>query len=207
MDVEHTAWPGPARERVHDSRRRGHERPCAEQELLVAEHELGLALEDVERVDVVVVRVRVRPVEARLELELDQRELLAPDLDRCDPIGRLEPLALTCVDAGPRRAALAAPGRNVDAVEAARLAAIPGAQVGREAFVRGVEVEESRPRRAPEPVDDTGGSADACAWAEQVLLLPDEERELAFEDVERVGVPLMKVWVRPGRGRGRTATP
>ena len=67
--------------------------PAPSQALLVAEQELGLALEDVERVHVVVVGVRVGAFEARLELELDQRELVAADLDRRDPRLALEPLA------------------------------------------------------------------------------------------------------------------
>ena len=79
-----------------------------------------------------------------------------------------------------------------------RLAAVSGAKVLGEAAVGRVEVEEPRRRRAAEAVDDLGRRADARARAEQVLLVVHEHRELALEDVERVGVLPVEVRLRPG---------
>src|SRR6266513_3045598 len=57
------------------------ERTRGEAEPLVADQEVDLAFEDVEGVDVVLVGMRVRPLEAGVQLELDQSELLSPGLD------------------------------------------------------------------------------------------------------------------------------
>ena len=93
MDVQEPELPvARVAEPVDGADRRRHPRPRGAADHVAVDRELGLALEDVERVDVVVVRVRIRPLEARLERELDQRELLAPDLDCCDAVVRDEPL-------------------------------------------------------------------------------------------------------------------
>ncbi len=70
------------REGVDGAGRRGDVGAGAAAQDLVADLEPWLALEHVERIDVELVDVRPRPFEAGLELELDERELLATDLDR-----------------------------------------------------------------------------------------------------------------------------
>ena len=89
MDVEQACavWPR-VRKRVYGSERCGDERAGTETERFAADEELGLAVEHVEGVDVVVVAVWVRSHEARLELELDQGDLFAPDLDGRNPHSR-----------------------------------------------------------------------------------------------------------------------
>ena len=66
-----------------DSGRRGEEHARARAERLVADGELELALEDVERVGVVVVDVRIDRPEPRLAPELENLDLvtLVPDAD------------------------------------------------------------------------------------------------------------------------------
>jgi hypothetical protein len=98
MDVEEPTSAGPAGEGVHDSWRRGHERAGAEQDTLVPDQELSLSFEHVERIHLIVVGVWSKPLEAGLELELDQRELLSPDLDRRDALLSAEALALGPVE-------------------------------------------------------------------------------------------------------------
>ena len=77
-----------------DAGRRGeeHARACADG--LVSDGELELALEDVERIGVVVVDVRLDGAEARLAPELEDLGLVAlvPDTDLAPPT--LERLAL-----------------------------------------------------------------------------------------------------------------
>ena len=66
-----------------DAGRRGEEHARAGAERLVADGELDLALEDVERIGVVVVDVRIDRPEARLAPELEDLDLvtLVPDAD------------------------------------------------------------------------------------------------------------------------------
>ena len=66
-----------------DARRRGEEHTRAGAERLVTDGELELALEDVERIGVVVVDVRLDGAEARLAPELEDLGLVAlvPDTD------------------------------------------------------------------------------------------------------------------------------
>ena len=66
-----------------DAGRRGEEHARARAERLIADGELDLALEDVERVGVVVVDVRIDRPEARLAPELEDLDLvtLVPDAD------------------------------------------------------------------------------------------------------------------------------
>jgi len=68
---------------VTDARRRGEEHARAGAERLVTDGELELALEDVERIGVVVVDVRIDRPEARLAPELEDLDLvtLVPDAD------------------------------------------------------------------------------------------------------------------------------
>src|SRR6266542_4029247 len=138
-------WVG---KRMDDPDRRRDERAGAEAQLLVAEQELRLAFEHVERIDVVVVAVRVGARKAGLKFELDERELVTADLDRRNAIVRLEPFALSGAEedrAGRRRAGA---GWHVDAVETARLAAVPRAQMIGEIAVGRVEVEKARDRKS-----------------------------------------------------------
>ena len=57
---------------------------------LAVDHQLELALEDVERVDVLAVDVRGRAGRPRLHVELEHDELLARDEDGRAPAGTLE---------------------------------------------------------------------------------------------------------------------
>src|SRR6266545_6512439 len=194
MYVEQACTTGTwVRKRVHDADRRSDERAGAEAQRLVAEQELGLALEDVERVDVIVVAVRLRPVEAGFELELHERKLVAPDLDRGDAVVRLQAFPLAGAEVNGLGSRRAAAGGDVDAVEAAGLAAVPRAQMLCEAAVRRVEVEEPCAGRAPEPVNDPGRRAGARAGRKHLLLVFDQDGELALagaihDSVHRVRV-------------------
>ena len=197
MDVDHPRTiRARIRERVRESDRRCDERARAETELLVADQELGLAVEDVERVDVVVVGVRVGAVEAGLELELDQAQLVTPDLDRRDTIVGLETFTLARAEEDRVGCRGTGAGRNIDAVEAARLAAVARAQVLGKTAVGRVEVEEACARRAPEAVDDPRRCADAGVRIEQLLVVPDENCKSTLEDVKRIR--MMPVVVRHG---------
>ena len=141
----------------------------------------------------VVVRVRIRPLEPRMQLELDQGDLLAADLDRRDTVVRLQPLSFSGLQEDRFRRRLAASRRRVDAVEAAFLTAITRSQVVRKAAVGRVEVEEERGRRAPEAVHDLRRRADERARLELLLLVVDEHREPALEHVKRIRVPAVEV--------------
>ena len=182
-------------------RRCGDERAGAEDEHLVVGDELGLALQDVERVDVVVVHVRVRPVKSGSRAKLDDRELLAAHLDRREQRLARQRLALAGLDHDGVVGRLPAARLRVDAVEAALLAAVAGAQVVREAAVRRMEVQEAGRHRRAEAVDDARRRADAPARADDDLLVVDEDPHLALEDVEGVGVVLVVVRVGPGPRR------
>src|SRR6185437_8974940 len=155
MDVEQPCAVRPrVRKRMDGSDRRGDERAGAETERFAADKELGLAVEHVEGVDVIVVAVRVRSHEARLELELDQGELFAPDLDGRNPRSPLEPFPVARPEEDGVGSRGAASGRRIEAVEASRLSAISCLQISCESAVRSVEVEEASGRRGPEAVDD-----------------------------------------------------
>ena len=199
MDVEETrAVRAGIRERVHDPGGRGDVRTGSEAKTLVAGEKLGLAFEHVERVDVIVMGVRVGPFEAGLELELDQRELLAPDLERRDSVLALEPFACSGRKEDGVLSGAATARWSVDAVETSGLTAIPLLQIPCEAPVRCVEVEEPRTRSAPETVHDLRRSADACAGRQHLLLFVDQDREPALEDVERIRMLPVEVRVRSG---------
>jgi hypothetical protein len=186
------------RKRVHDAERRSKVRAGSQAKPLVADEKLGLSFEHVERVDVIVVGVRVRPFEAGLELELDQRKLFAPDLDRRDPVLTHETFAFARKKKDGFGSWAAAARRSVDAVEAAGLPAIAFLQIPCEAPIRRMEIEEPSPRRAPEPMHDLRRSADARARRQHLLLVVDEDREPTLEDVERIRVLPVEVWIRSG---------
>ena len=136
MDVQQARPLRPGiRERVREAERRGDERARSEAHGLVSQQELRFALEDVERVDVVVVGVRIRSLEAGLELELDEADLIPRALDRRHACGSLEPLPTAGAEEDRicRRRSGARSG--VDAVEAALLATVARAQVVRETRV------------------------------------------------------------------------
>ena len=160
---------------MHDADRRSDVRAGSEAKTLLADEKLGLAFENVERVDMIVMCVRVGPFEAGLELELDQRELLTPDLDRRDSVLAFETFAFSGREEDGLRTGEATARWSVDAVEAAGLAAIPSLQIRCETPVRRVEVQESRARRAPEAVDDLPGNRDAGARRQQLLLVVDKD--------------------------------
>jgi ethanolamine utilization protein EutN len=162
---------------VHGAKRRTDVRACAETKPLVVDEELGLSFEHIERVDVVVVGVRVGPFEAGLELKLDQGELISADLDRRDSVFAHEPFAFAGREEDCLRSGSATTRGSIDAVEAAGLAAIALLQIPSEATVRRVEVQEPRTRRAPESVDDLRRSADARSRRQQLLVIVDEHRK------------------------------
>ena len=191
------AW---VRKRVHDAERRSDVRTCAEAKPLVVEEELRLSFEHVERVDVVIVGVRVRPFEAGLELELDQRQLLSADLDRRDSGLPLETFAFPRTEEDGVRPRAATTRRSVDAVETAGLTAIPLLEIPCEAAPRCMKVQEASPRRASESMYDLRWSADARAWRQHLLLVVDQDREAALEDVERIR--MLSVEVRVGSWAG-----
>ncbi len=186
------------RERVQQADRCGDVRACSEAKPFVLDEKLGLSFEHIERIDVVVVGVRVGPFEAGLELELDQRQLLAAYLDRRDSIFALKPLAFSGREKKGFRSVAAAAWRSVDAVETAGLTAIPCLKIPCETTVRRVEVQEPRARSAPEPMHDLPRSADACARGQHLLLVVNQDRKLALEDVERIRVLPMEVRIRSG---------
>ena len=146
----------------------------------------------------VVVAVNVRPCKGRLELELDQRQFLATDLDRRDPVVRPQRLALARPEEGGSRCRQATSRLGVEAVEATRFAAIERPQVLREAAVRCVEVEEPGGREAPESVHHAGWRRDECTRSERVLLVVHEKGQLALEHVERISVLAVNVRRRAG---------
>jgi hypothetical protein len=63
-----------------------------------------------------------------------------------------------------------------------------------------MEVEESRPRPAPEPVHDFRWSANVRARGEHLLLVVDQNREAALEDVKRIRVLPVEVRIRSWAG-------
>ena len=77
-----------------DAGRRGEEHARAGAERLVTDGELDLALEDVERIGVVVVDVRLDGAEARLAPELENLDLVALVLDAELAPSTIELLAL-----------------------------------------------------------------------------------------------------------------
>ena len=184
------------RERVRDAGRRRDERARRQAQPFVADEEVDFAFQDVERVDVVVVRMRVGALEPGVQLELDQRQFLASDLDRRHPVVRGELLALARPPEHCLRRGLAAPGWRVDAVEPAFLTVVPGAQVVGEASVRRVEVEEDGARRRAEAVHDLRRRASERTRVEQLLLVVHEHGHTALEHVERVRVAAVVVRAR-----------
>jgi hypothetical protein len=183
---------------VHDTGRRSDVRTGSEAKSLVADEELGLAFEYVERVDVIVVGVRVGPFEAGLELELDERELFASDLDRRNPVLALQTFAFSGQEEDGFGSGAATARRSVDAVETARLTAIPLLEIPCETSVRRMEVQEPCTRCAPETVDDLPRSADARARRQHLVLVVDEDSESALEDVKRIRVLPVEVRICSG---------
>ena len=117
-----------------------------------AVEELDLAVEDEERVDVIVVRVRVDAFEARLERQLDRRQLRQLGLDEVRAVATREPFARSGRGDDRRVPRLPAVLGRVEAVEPGAHAA----QVVGEAAARRVEVQEADPLRAVvvEAMDD-----------------------------------------------------
>jgi hypothetical protein len=88
MDVQHAELlVADDAKAVHDAGRRSDVRAWPEPEGLVPDQELGLAFEDVERVGLVVVRVRVDALEVRPEPELRMRWFLGPRASFSPPPG------------------------------------------------------------------------------------------------------------------------
>ena len=95
VDVQQPCVAGPRlRERVLDAGRRGDERAWPAEERPAVDGELDLALEDVERVGVVGVRVQLRPLELPVEVELEDREVGQIGLDERRARAARQPLAL-----------------------------------------------------------------------------------------------------------------
>jgi hypothetical protein len=186
------------RKRVHNAERCGDERAGSEAKPLVLDEKLGLSFEHVERIDVVVVGVRVGSFETGVELELDEGELVPSGLDRRDPVLAHETFAFAGKKEDGFGSRAAAPRRSVDAVEAAGLTAIPSLEIPCEPPVRRVEVEEPRTRSAPESMHDLRWSADARAGRQHFLLVVDQDREPTLEDVERIRVLSVEMRIRSG---------
>jgi hypothetical protein len=111
VDVEHPELGAPGvAEAVPDPGGCGHERARLRAEGVATDEELGLAREDVERVDEVRVHVRVDALEVGAEPELDGFELRKLAQDAVMALGALDVLAAL----GPKRH---------DAVHAASMAA------------------------------------------------------------------------------------
>ncbi len=144
-------------EAVHGARRGCDERSRA----AGAVEELDLAVEDEERVDVIVVRVRVDAFEARLERQLDRRQVRQLGLDEVRAVATREPFARSGRGDDRRVLRLPAVLGRVEAVEPG----VHAAQVVGEAAARRVEVEEAGPLRAVvvEAVDDVGRHGDERA--------------------------------------------
>jgi hypothetical protein len=196
VDVEETrAVRARVRKRVDDADRRSDIRAGAEAKPLVLDEKLGLSFEHVERVDLVVVGMRVGSLEAGLEHELDEGQLLSADLDRRDSVPAFETFSLSGKEEDGLRSGAATTGRSVDAVETAGLTAIPLLQIPCEPSVGRVEIQEPRSRSAPEPMHDFPWSADACPRRQQLLLVVDQDRDPALEDVERIRVLPVEVWI------------
>ena len=188
------------RKRVQNADRRSDVRAGSEAKPLVLDEELRLSFEDVERIDVVVVGVGVRPFEAGLELELDQGQLLSADLDRRDSVLPLETFAFAGRQEDGVRSREPAPRRSVDAVEAPGLTAISLLQIPCESTSRRMEVEEPRARSAPEPMHDLRWSTDARARGQDLLLVVDQDREPSLEDVKLIRVLPVEVRIRSWAG-------
>ena len=156
-----------------------------------------LAFEDVERVDVVLVGVRVDSLPAALEHELDHRELRQLAFDQALAVFALERLAL----ARPAKDRLverpAAVRRRIVLVKA--LSATT-ANVVSEAHARRMEVEEDRGvvARVAEGVDDPRrrGCVRPRPAAGPRHVGPEPDLQLPLEHVEGVGV--LPVDVRVG---------
>jgi len=189
--------PGVA-EAVHRPGRRGDERPRPGDTRLVSDVELNLALEDVEAVGVVWVRVRVDALELGTERHLDRGELrqVAEDPVRARLV--LERLGLIAPGEDGVREGPATVRRWLVLVEAGVLAA---AKLVAEAAGRRVHVEEDRGCRAriAEGVDGVrrGGREGARACDENRALGAEHELDLTLEDVERVGVVVVNVRLGP----------
>src|SRR5438105_15965959 len=93
MEVEDLRASRPrAPESVPGARRRREEDSRTGADDVFADRELDLAVEDVERIGVIRMRVRIDG-EARVELDLAHGELWQSALDRDPPVTALEPLA------------------------------------------------------------------------------------------------------------------
>ena len=198
VEVEHAEWPRPGIAKpVQDAARSGKERPGPATARLAVAHELDLALEDVERVDVVLVDVRVDAAELRREGQVESRDLrqVAEDSERAHVV-----LDELCVGGAAEDRILERPasvGGWVELVERG----IASADVVAEAHRRHVEVEEDRGRvtRVPERVHDVwrrGGDRPRGHFV-GCELRTERDLDLAFQHVERVGVVLVDVGVGP----------
>jgi hypothetical protein len=181
---------------VDGTARRGDEGSWACDARLVADPELDVAFEDVERVDVVGVGVRVDALELGLEGHVDGSQLrqVAEDPMRARLVHERLGLIRPGEDSlGKRPAAV---GRRVVLVEIDVLAA----DVVAEAARGRVEVEEESDRIAciAEGVDDVGrrGGEAARGRADGFELGAERDLDLAFEHVEGVGVVVVDVRVR-----------
>ena len=164
---------------------------------LVADAELDVAFENVERVHVVVMGMRVDALELGLECHVDHRELWEVAEDPVGAHGATKDLGV--LRFGEDRVGKRPPavGRRVVLVEARILAA----DVVAEAARGSVEVEEDRGRvaRISEGVDDVGRcrSESARSRADRPGLGAERDFDLALEHVEGVGVVMVDVRVRP----------
>ncbi len=182
------------------SQRRRDELAGAERDGVVAAQELDGTVGDVERVDVVVVRVRVDG-ERSFELDLDERELRQLEADRHGAVVSLEPLALAgaCDDGVAARRVVRRELVVLSGV--GRLPRVLPAQVLDEPPRGSVHVEQAhRPGlEVVEPVHDAGRHGDRVAGCERQLAVRGEDLEPSLEEDE--GVDVRRVEVPVGAGR------
>jgi hypothetical protein len=199
VDVEEAGRSDRA-ESVGNAGRSRHVRPRAGPHRFPPEQELDLAVEDEERVDVVVVVVGVDTFPALVERHLQQRELGRLGPNRVLDDSAHQPLAAV----RPRHNRLSRPVGLVDVV------AVPGevatgyssTQVLDEASVgrMDVQVASSAGTGNREPVDDPGRDGNGRPWTRLQRLGAICDFEFALENVEHVDVLLVEV--RPGTLEG-----
>ena len=192
---------------VPRSQRRRDELAGAEHDGVVAAQELDGTVGDVERVDVVVVRVQVDG-ERSFELDLDERELRQLEADRHRAVVSLEPLAFAgaCDDGIAARRVVRRELVVIGGV--GRLPRVLPAQVLDEPPRGSVHVEQAhRPGlEVVEPVHDAGRHGDRVAGCERQLAVRGEDLEPSLEEDEGVDVRRVEVPVGAARPAARAGT-
>ena len=198
MEVEDAqvcgAWVGEA---VAGAGRRGQEGARTGPPHLVADHEVGFAGKDVEGVDVIGVCMQVDAFELGAEGHLDHRELGQLGLNAMKGVLVLDRLACA---GRPHDRVFERSTSVLGRVELVEVLMAATAEDVAEAHARGVGVEEDRGcvARVPESVNDVRGRT--CEGLRSARdpgeIRAKPEVDLSLEDVERVRVLPVDVWVR-----------